>query len=227
MRPSISGLGVDLTPVMKSAQVALTPGQTAYRWLRSLHLYGGLFVSPFLLIFALSSIALNHAVLPWGGDAAPEATRTVTVGPQSEEDGIVLVKQLRTTLGLQGEIGFVNRDETENRLSFPIEQPGQTTRVEVDLTRGVASVTPKQTGLWDAMVYLHKKPGPHNVALRGNWAFMRFWAWLADAAVYLLLVSTASGVYLWTVLRAERRTGLLFLGGGVLSFVLVVAAVVG
>ena len=77
------------------------------------------------------------------------------------------------------------------------------------------------------MVYLHKKPGPHNVALRGNWAFMRFWAWLADAAVYLLLFSTASGVYLWTVLRAERRTGLLFLGGGVLSFVLVVAAVVG
>jgi hypothetical protein len=56
---------------------------------------------------------------------------------------------------------------------------------------------------------------------------MRFWAWLADAAVYLLLFSTASGVYLWTVLRAERRTGLLFLGGGVLSFVLVVAAVVG
>ncbi|MEK6593203.1 MAG: CoA-binding protein, partial [Pseudomonadota bacterium] len=99
-----------------------------------------------------------------------------------DDPGVDCIAMINASL--QGEIGFVSRDEMKNRLSFPIEQPGRTARVDVDLTRGVASITPRRTGLWDAMVYLHKKPGPHNVALRGNWGFMRFWAWLADAAVY-------------------------------------------
>jgi hypothetical protein len=44
--------------------------------------------------------------------------------------------------------------------------------------------------------------------------------------VYLLLLLSATGIYLWTVLKAQRRTGLLFLGAGALSFVAIVVAIV-
>jgi hypothetical protein len=41
-----------------------------------------------------------------------------------------------------------------------------------------------------------------------NWFPMRAWRWLSDATAYLTLFITVSGIYLWYVLRAERRIGL-------------------
>lgn len=42
-----------------------------YRWTRNLHLYVGLFLSPFVLVYAASAVLLNHAYLPWEGAGAP------------------------------------------------------------------------------------------------------------------------------------------------------------
>ena len=42
-----------------------------YRWTRDLHLYFGLFISPFLLVFAFSVFFLNH------GKVAPDAGTSV------------------------------------------------------------------------------------------------------------------------------------------------------
>lgn len=65
---------------------------------------------------------------------------------------------------------------------------------------------------------LHKSPGPHLADMRMNWVYMRIWRWLADATVYLLLFVSASGIYLWHVIRAERRAGLVLLAAGAISF---------
>lgn len=35
--------------------------KTFYRWTRDLHLYLGLFISPFVIAFAVSVLFLNHA----------------------------------------------------------------------------------------------------------------------------------------------------------------------
>lgn len=96
----------------------------------------------------------------------------------------------------------------------------------MDLATGVATLERKDTGAWDALIYLHKMPGPHNATIRGNWLFTRLWGWLADGTVYLLLFLSASGVYLWTVLKADRRSGLISLGVGMLSFMGLVLAVI-
>ena len=203
------------------------PPKALYRRTRDLHLYAGLFVSPFVLVYAVSVLLLNHAVRPWGGpDVPPAERRTVRVSVRDGEDGLAVARQVREQIGVRGEIGFVSRKPRSPRLSFPIESPGRTTSVRVDLASGVATVERKETGVWDATIYLHKMPGPHNVKLRGNWAFTRLWGWLADATVYLLLFLSATGIYLWTVLKAQRRTGLLFLGAGALSFVAIVAGIV-
>jgi hypothetical protein len=68
------------------------------------------------------------------------------------------------------------------------------------------------------MVVLHKLPGPHLSAIRMNWFMIRAWRWFADATAYLLLFISVSGIYLWIVLRAERRTGLILIAMGAFSF---------
>jgi hypothetical protein len=72
-------------------------------------------------------------------------------------------------------------------------------------------------GMWESLAYLHKMPGPHNVAIRGNWIGTRAWKVLADATIYLVVFITISGVYLWWALKAERRVGLILLGAGAVT----------
>jgi hypothetical protein len=198
-----------------------------YRWTRDLHLYVGLFISPVLLLYAVTVVLLNHAYLPWGGeDGAEPSTRTVTVTVPDEENSLDLARSIREQIGESAEIGYVNLNQEKQRLSFPLEKPGERGMVHVDLATGVAEIETRQTGVWDAMIYLHEMPGPHNVAIRGNWLFTRLWGWVADATVYFILFVTATGVYLWTVLKAERKAGLIALGGGALSFFLLLFALI-
>ena len=101
---------------------------------------------------------------------------------------------------------------------MPVTQPGRSTTVELQLAQRTATITTSRTGFADAMVYLHKMPGPHNVNIRGNSAHILAWRWFADATVYLLLFVSVSGIYLWAVLKAERWVGLGLLAAGALSF---------
>ena len=205
--------------------MALRP---VYRWTRDLHLYLGLFVSPFVLLFAISVLLLNHVWLPWGGlGEVPPETRRLTIALAHQENNLELAKQIQRQIGIAGEIDFISRDVNADRVSFPITRPGYRTTVRVDLSSGATQLEEQRTGIWDAVNYLHKMPGPHNASVRGNWIFTRIWGWLADWTVYLLLFSTASGVYLWTVLKAERRAGLFFLGAGAVFFLALVFALTG
>ena len=204
---------------------AAAPSRRWYRRTRDLHLYLGLFLSPFVLLYALSAIVLAHAWYP-GVDRSPEPVlRQAVVAVPEEENSLELAKRVLDQVGVSGDIGWLDRDAEEQTLSFPVSKPGQEMRVRVDLASGLTEIERTTTGAWNALVMLHKKPGPHNLALRGNWFPLRVWAWLADATSYLLLFLTATGVYLWLALRAERRTGILFAGAGAVSFVLLVLAI--
>lgn len=90
--------------------------------------------------------------------------------------------------------------------------------VDINVEKRSAEISARTTGAWAALVYLHKMPGPHNVAIRGNTGFMHAWRWLADTTVYLFQFLSVSGVYLRAVLRSERRVGIALLAAGAMSF---------
>ena len=192
---------------------------------RDLHLYVGLFLSPLILIFSFSVFFLVHGAARRPEpdvSTAPRVVADVAIPPGlARLQGRARVDALRPLLeqmGIRGEIDFVRHVETEHRLIVPVRLPGRDTIVVVDYGQRTVSVTSKQHGISEAMVYLHKMPGPHNVDMRGNSTLVRAWGILADATAYLLLFLTLSGVYLWAVLKAERRVGLALLSAGALSF---------
>jgi hypothetical protein len=201
-----------------------------YLLTRSLHLYFGLFISPLLLVFSISVFLLVHGWVP----AAPsKAPRTVTginlpdgLGQLKGRPQIDALRPVLDRLGVQGEVNFVRSIAKENRLVIPVIVPGREVSVDLNLAGHSAVITETATGPLAAMILLHKMPGQHNAALRGNSAWLQAWKWLADGTVWVVLFLTVSGIYMWAVLRAERRTGVALLGAGALSFFGLVYAIV-
>lgn len=188
---------------------------------RDLHLYFGLFLSPFILVFSVSVFYLVHGYAQRPAPAASDASRTVAnlsvPADIARLQGRARVDALRPVLeqlGVYGEIDFVRHVARERRLIVPVRLPDRDTVVSLDYDQRTATVTSRGHSLGDALVYLHKMPGPHNVDVRGNSRLMRAWRVFADATVYLFLFITVSGLYLWVALRAERRVGLWLIVAG-------------
>jgi hypothetical protein len=196
-----------------------------YRITRDLHLYVGLFLSPFILIFSISVFYLVHGIAQRPAPARTAAVQTFTgliLPPDLPRlQGRARVDALRPVLdqiGVRGEIDFVRHLAKERRLIVPVRLPNRDTILTIDYETATATIAERRQSLGEAFVYLHKMPGPHNVEVRGNSGLVRAWRIAADATVYLLLFLTLSGVYLWAVLRAERRIGLVLLLAGAISF---------
>src|SRR5215467_1379789 len=95
-----------------------------YRLVRDLHLYLGLFISPFVLVFAISVFFLVHSWLP---RIASTSTRVVSAlalpGDLQNLSGRPLIDALKPTLlklGVPGEVGFVRRMIKEETLIIPV-----------------------------------------------------------------------------------------------------------
>lgn len=192
---------------------------------RDLHLYIGLFLSPFVLVFAVSVFYLVHGLArrPSPGPADPSrrvANIEVPAGIAGMQ-GRARVDALRPVLeqlGVRGEVDFVRHLADQRRLIVPVRLPDRDTVVTIDYEGRTASVVSRDHGVREAVVYLHKMPGPHNADVRGNSRLMQAWRILSDATAYLLLFITVSGIYLWTAVRAERRIGLVLLLAGAVTF---------
>ena len=195
-----------------------------YRLIRDLHLYLGLFSSPFVLVFAISVFFLVHAWLPKIGSETSN-TRVVSglrlPGDLQTLSGRPLIGALKPVLekvGVPGEVGFVQHLVKEEKLIIPVTIPGRETIVTLNIASREATIVTRETGLANAMATLHRSPGEHAPAIRMNWFYMQAWRWLSDTTAYLILFISVSGIYLWYVLRAERRVGFVLLFAGALSF---------
>jgi hypothetical protein len=202
-----------------------------YRWTRDLHLYLGLFISPFLLVFAISVFFLNHSKVVPDAWSSVESFRNLEIpagiegaqGPAAIERGHSILRQV----GLDGEIGFTRFVKATRHFVFPVSKPGLESNVDVDIDARTAVVSRRPTSVLEAFAYLHKMPGPHNVAIRGNWVATRIWKWFADATIYLTLFITLSGVYLWYAIKAERRVGIVLMSAGAATLLALAYLVIG
>ena len=189
-----------------------------YPLVRKLHLYVGLFISPFILIFSISALVFNHAgylnrVSPV--KPLPEIRTKLNKIPYDTTD-LLTAKAIIHKLGIEGEIDYISK--SPDHISFPVNKPGVKTRIEINTHTDSVLITRQQEGVLRAMSYLHLMPGQHNAKLRGNSLFLTIWRVLADVVVYLLLFLTASGIFLWYFLKVERTVGVYAICLGIVFF---------
>lgn len=189
-----------------------------YPPVRSVHLYIGLFLSPFILIFCVSVLALNHS--GWLNKKNPVLHQPVikTRIKQFPHDTSELntAKSIISELRIDGEIDFIFKKG--NHFAFPVTKPGLKLLIDVDTLTKDLTINRTVEGTFRATNYLHKMPGPHNENIRGNSSFLKLWRVLADTVVYLLLFLSASGVFLWYFLKVERKLGIVVIVLGAVTF---------
>ncbi len=191
--------------------------------MRYAHLYAGLFISPFIVLFALTAVFFNHALSP---SAASDTRYTKGVRLQFDPamDNLPLAREILQQLGIRGEIMFVGRNP--GSMYIPVVRPDEKIIVNVDFATREANVQRERQGLYEALLYMHKSPGPHVAAIRGNWWLTRLWGSLADCTVLLTLFLTVSGVYLWFMSGLQRRSGLILSAAGCILFMSFIALLV-
>lgn len=189
-----------------------------YGLIRAFHLYFGLFISPFILIFGISVLAFNHMrfldrVNPV--KSLKEIRTRLDQIPYDTTD-LATAKAILKKLNIKGEIDYITKND--NQLSFPVNKPGLKSRITVKTDNDSVMIISHAEGAFRGMNYLHIMPGPHNAAIRGNSLYMKIWRIMADLVVYILIFLMLSGLYLWYFLKFERRPGLYSILLGILFF---------
>lgn len=189
-----------------------------YPLVRKLHLYLGLFISPFILIYGLSVFALNHQ--GWFIKNAPvkqlPETRIKLDKIPYDASDLSTAEAIIQKLDIAGEVDFISKGK--DFIFFPVNKPGLKTLIRINTLNDSVYITREKQGFIRAMSFLHKMPGPHNEKIRGNSVFMKFWRIQANFLVYVLLFLSISGVFLWYFLKIERNMGLFAIALGIFSF---------
>ena len=192
--------------------------------LLNLHIYAGLLCFGYLIVFGVSSLNFNHPFsftraksepVTWerqiGLDDLPRITPAMT-GEQRVAAKAEANHAVRRALGLFGHQRPWREswwDETDaNHYHASLVRPGVEYEVDVHLERELAVVRETRTTAWQVMVGLHGFHGD----MPGS-RFVATWAWYTEFCTLAVLFAGASGVYLWTARRNERRVGIALLGG--------------
>jgi hypothetical protein len=149
-----------------------------YHWTRNLHLYFGLFFSPFLVVFAVSVFFVNHLQLNPSESESTAATFSDLQVPADIEQAedmarIQLIAPILSQVGAFGEIRYVRFFREEHRFDIAVVRPGVETTIDLNVEGRTASVSERRTAFWERLAYLHRSSGPHNVAIRSNWFWTR------------------------------------------------------
>lgn len=196
-----------------------------YKLIKDFHLYIGLFISPFIIIFSISALVLNHDFIDWQEDwrkwtfsVNDKVDETIKFNiPDSDQIRIEYAKDILKEINIEGEIRNIFGDSIN--MYIPVTKPGYRISIKADLISGTAYIHTERINLWKKLIWMHTMPGPHNANIRGNWVYTRFWRSVVDFFVICLFFSSISGIILWYYLKNERNVGLVALLIGFLSIV--------
>jgi hypothetical protein len=194
-----------------------------YQLIKDLHLHIGLLISPLILIFSLSALILNHNFIDWeedwqewmfSVDVIVDETVKFNI-PADDSNDLDYARDILNQMNISGEIANIFKDSAQ--IYIPVTKPGHRISIKADLKSGIAYIHSMQTNLSKEIIWLHKKPGPHNASISGNWLYTRIWQSLVDIFVVCLFFTTVTGVVIWYYLRNERNIGLIALLIGFIS----------
>jgi hypothetical protein len=186
---------------------ALTRGRVLH-WLRTTHLWVGLWGAAVGLMFGLSGFLLNHrALLKIPVEKAQVSNASVTYTEQFADidalavwlNGYAGLEGARTNKRKEGGGQVQWRGQTveqPERWSVNLSTPQVTVSAKHIPGSGIIEVETQDATAWGLLLRLHTGAGASAV-----------WILLVDTIAGALLVLTLSGVLLWSKLRAPRLAG--------------------
>jgi hypothetical protein len=191
---------------------------TFLHFVRRAHLYMGLFLLPWVVMFGVSSIPLNH-------NSAPEQALWVPVGehrfdadvPPAGANLRPLGRQMMQAAGVDGGY-FVNR---VNPRQVNVHHPDflGPVRITYDAEQKRLIAERRQLTFRSFISGLHTRGG---YDLDGFWDSV--WAVFVDVVSVALILWIASGVFMWWHLPSTRRWGWTALAAGAVCFAVIIVS---
>lgn len=175
-------------------------------FIRRLHLYTGLCLLVFVLMYFVSGWIMVHEGWFHRGEPASES-RTESLQLDGGLSDAALAEQLQARFGLRGKRQPPNRRGDGSR-QFNFVRPGTTFEAVVAAESGQVKITRKEFGRVGLAHGLHRLHG------YGGGAVYSVWALCYDLASAALIVFALSGVILWLQTTPRRLPGLICLGLG-------------
>jgi hypothetical protein len=176
-------------------------------------MYLALFLFPWMLMYALSTLVMNHRAWFAGSPAAFEKEREIVydgVFPENAPPQII-AHQILASVDLDGAHGVTQRNDgtiiiNRNHLVSPRRltyRPGDRTLV-------VERLPLRSNALLERF---HRRRGYATA-----YAMDTTWAVSVDLAILAMLFWAASGLWMWWEMKVTRRLGLVALASGVALF---------
>ena len=189
---------------------------TFSHFVRRAHLYAGLFLLPWVIMFGVSTIPINHPL--------PEPVEWTRLGehrfdvpvPDSAENLRPLGRQMMDAAGIEGGYWVFRLNPRQVQVGHPdflhpvrLNYFPQEQRLLVE--RRPFSLMPFLSGM-------HTRGG---YDMGGFWDSV--WAVFVDIVSVGLILWIASGIYMWWGIPSTRRWGWLVLGAGTVCFAIIIA----
>ena len=180
-----------------------------YNAIRKIHLYTGLVVLVFLMMYFVSGYVLIHR--PWfgGEEGKPDpATRTESLaaynGARTPE---VLAAYVAERFGLHGQLNVPPPErQPKDAIRFNVFRPGTIHEVRIPHDGEVVNIRTTRENLAGLFVHLHRIHGYG----AGGWPFNAY-VFFNDLASFSCILFALSGVYLWWKTAKRRIWGVLCL----------------
>lgn len=188
--------------------------------IRRVHLYLGLFLTPWLVMYALSTIAMNHRaqLREWTGRTMPawQAEREAAIGEapaglddkaraawvlaQLDMTGAHQINSVKTPPGTM----VITRLYAFNNRRVTYEPAERRAKIE------------HQTFQWNFWLEkMHRRRGYQHAAWTDD-----LWAGTVDLVIVAMGLWVATGFWMWWELKKTRRLGAIFALGGIALFAL-------
>lgn len=175
-----------------------------YTFIRRIHLFAGLLLLVFVLMYFLSGYVLIHE--PWFGGREPRTSvRTEPLASAGMFTDEAMSLYLQQAFNLRGQRSPANH-RADGSVRFGFAHPGTAFEALVAAGGKQVTITRKDFGFGGLANGFHRLRGYH-----GGWLYV-LWALLYDLASAALIVFAITGIVLWHQSTARRLPGWLCLG---------------
>jgi hypothetical protein len=175
-----------------------------YNVIRRIHLYCGLIIVIFVMMYSVSGFIMTHR--PWFNVPHPgPTTRSAALESADDQPDQQLSADVQRQLSLAGRIQFPQKQPSANVTRFWINRPGTMIRVDVSRPQRLILLNTQRVG-WDGkLIMLHKVNGYDAEPIFDAYALF------CDLTGVAMILFALSGVYLWWRRTTKHLWGILCL----------------